>query len=113
MLTEARGCRILTEVFSKRGYPIEADVDFDEAGISFVIDGWCAASRIGFEYRTHAAADKVDLDDDEIRRLGEAMEKGRFFIFVIDEDDVGSPDDLALYANAFIDEVERRRGGQR
>jgi hypothetical protein len=109
MLTEARGCQILAEVFADRGHPIARDVAFDDAGVSFVIDGWCAETRVGFEYRTHAAGDKVDLDDEELLRLGEAMEQGLFFIFVIDEDDVGSADDLRLYANAFLDEVERRR----
>ena len=109
MLTEARGCQILAEVFTGRGHPIARDVDFDDAGVSFVIDGWCEKSRVGFEYRTHAAADKVDLDDTELLRLGEAMEEGRFFILVIDEDDVGTADDLRLYGNAFLDEVERRR----
>ncbi len=109
MLTEARGCQILAAVFADRGHPISRDVDFDDAGISFVIDGWCEKSRVGFEYRTHAANDKVDLDDNELHRLGEAMDQGRFYILVIDEDDVGTADDLRLYANAFLDEVERRR----
>lgn len=111
MLTEARGCQILAEVFADRGHPIARDVDFndDDAGVSFVIDGWCDKTRVGFEYRTHAAADKVDLDDAELLRLGEAMEQGRYFILVIDEADVGTADDLRLYGNAFLDEVERRR----
>lgn len=111
MLTEARGCQILAEVFADRGHPIVRDVEFndDDADVAFEIDGWCEATRVGFEYRTHAAGDKVDLDDEELMRLGEAMERGRYFILVIDEDDVGSADDLRLYANAFLDEVERRR----
>lgn len=112
MLTEARGCQVLAATFTERGHPIVCDVDFDEAGVAFNIDGWCSATRVGFEYRTHAAGDKVDLTADELELLGEAMEQGSFFILVIDEDDVGSADDLRLYANAFLDEVERRRSGR-
>ena len=108
MLTEAQGCQILAATFKARGHAVARDVDFDAAGVAFNIDGWCETSRVGFEYRTHA--DKSDLTHDELLALGEAMEQGLFYIFVIDDDDVGSADDLRLYANAFLDEVERRQG---
>ena len=41
MLTEARGCQILTEVFADRGHPIVRDVEFndDDADVAFEIDG--------------------------------------------------------------------------
>ena len=108
MLLEEEGCRILADVFAKRGFPVVRDIPFVEAGVSFDIDGWNAERRVGFEYRTSEAGDKDDLTLDELGLLAERMEAGELFIFVIDDTSIESADDLRAYAEAFLDEVERR-----
>lgn len=108
MLAEEEGCRILAEVFAARGIVVERDIPFSEGGVAFDIDGWNAERRIGFEYRTSEADDKDDLSLSEIELLAERMEAGELFIFVIDETSVEGEAELRVYANAFLDEVERR-----
>ena len=109
MLLEEEGCQILAGVFAKRGFPVVRDVAFAEGNVAFDIDGWNAEHRIGFEYRTSEADDKDDLTLDELAELAERMEAGELFIFVIDDTSVIAAADLAAYANAFLDEVQRRR----
>lgn len=108
MLLEEEGCRILGEVFTKRGFPVVRDVPFDESGVSFHLDGWSDEHRVGFEYRTSEAGDKDDLTPDELGLLAQRMEAGELYIFVIDDTSIESADDLRAYASAFLDEVERR-----
>ncbi len=109
MLNEAQGCAILADVFQARGYAIARDVDFDEGGISFNIDGWDAAARVGFEFRTSEAGDKDDLTVDEWALLATAIERGDLYIFVIDDLTVVDESDLRLYADRFLAEVGVRR----
>ncbi|MCH9688994.1 MAG: hypothetical protein K0V04_46605 [Deltaproteobacteria bacterium] len=109
MLDEDQGCAVLTRVFNARGYQVERDVPFEEGTVAFTADGWDAASRVGFEYLTHAAGDHRDLTPDEIETLAARMEQGELFLFIIDERQVDTADDLEWAAQRFLDEVQRRR----
>ena len=110
MLSEAAGCAILADVFRRRGYAIADNVDFHEGDVAFNIDGWDAAARVGFEYRSSQADDKDDLEDAELITLARRMELGELYIFIIDDDGVESEAELREFAGRFLDEVERRRG---
>jgi hypothetical protein len=105
-LSESEGCRVLTEAFKSRGYHIVNNVPFAEEGVAFDVDGWDAAARVGFEYRTHA--DKVDLTDQEVGRLGARMERGELYLFIIDDQQVPDAASLASYAEQFLDEIATR-----
>jgi hypothetical protein len=110
MLSEQEGCDVLARVFTDRGYTIARNVLFDEDGVSFHIDGWDAQKRVGFEYLTDEAHDHDDLAPDEVGKLALRMERGELFVLLVDEawnDDVES---MVAAANAFLDEVARRRG---
>lgn len=109
MLTEAEGCAVLRRVFEGRGFRIEENQAFNEGDVSFTIDGWDAARRVGFEYMTREEGDHEDLDPGEIAQLAEWMEAGRLFIFIVDEVDIAEEAELASAANAFLDEVARRQ----
>lgn len=113
MLSEAQGCAILADVFHARGYTIARDVDFDEDGISFNIDGWDAAARVGFEFRTSEAGDKDDLTVDEWALLAAAIERGELYVFVIDDVTVVDEADLRVYADRFLAEVAVRQAATR
>lgn len=113
MVREREGCAILTRVFEARGYQIARDVALELPGATFVADGWDAAARVGFEYVTHEAGDRLDLSEDEIEALSAMMERDELYLFVIDEVEIASAGDLEWAAGRFLDEVERRRGGER
>lgn len=101
---------MLHAVFTERGFTIEENVAFAEGGVSCDLDGWDAAARVGYEYRCHAERDHDDLDDTELAVLATRMERGELFILIIDDDDIADADELRGYAEAFLNEVSRRRG---
>ncbi|MEZ4383249.1 MAG: hypothetical protein R3A79_18115 [Nannocystaceae bacterium] len=111
MISEAEGCAILTRVFESRGYRIARDVLLAVGGVELTADGWDADARVGFEYMTLEAGDHADLTPAEMVELGERMERGELFLFVIDENRIEVAEDLEWAARAFLDEVARRRGG--
>lgn len=112
MVRETEGCEILQSVFTARGYQIQRDVAFAEAGVSFNADGWDPTTRVGFEYLTSEAEDRKDLSQDEMTELAARMDRGELFILIVDEAEVDDPETLRFAANKFLDEVERRRGGR-
>lgn len=112
MVREADGCEILHSVFTARGYPVQRDVPFSEAGVAFNADGWDPIARVGFEYITSEADDRKDLAPDEMAELAARMERGELFFLIVDEVDVDEPETLRFAAHKFLDEVERRRGGR-
>lgn len=109
MLTEQEGCDVLARVFAARGLHIERDVFFEENGVSFTVDGWDRHARVGFEYLTREQNDHDDLTADEMGRLAMRMERGELYVFVVDESDVSSAQELEDAAAKFLDEVEKRR----
>lgn len=111
MISEAEGCAILTRVFESRGYQIARDVLLAVGGVELTADGWDAEARVGFEYMTLEAGDHADLTPAEMAELDEQMERGELFLFVIDENRIEVAADLEWAAQAFLDEVSRRRAG--
>jgi len=108
MLSEKDGVALLTAAFRDRGYAIVNNVVFDEDGVVFDIDGWDAASRVGFEYRTSEADDKHDLGDDELALLGGRIERGELTLFIIDDNRIEDDKALADYAARFLDLIAER-----
>ena len=107
MLSERDGVIALTRAFKERGYAIVNNVAFDEDGVVFDIDGWAAAARVGFEYRTSEADDKHDLTDDELGLLGARIERGELALLIVDDTRV--PDDKSMreIATRFLDLIEQ------
>ena len=110
VLSEREGCEILKTVFERRGYAIEENVPFAEHGVEFNCDGWDAKARVGYEYMTQEAHDHEDLDPEELLKLSEWAKQGGAAVFIIDETDIESADELAEAADRFIDELQRLRG---
>jgi len=110
MLTEAQGCAVLKRVFSSRGYKIQENVDFSEGTVKFNADGWDPKARVGYEYMTVEAGDHDDLSPDEMKQLGNWMNQGKLFFFIVDEANIEDEEELSWAANRFLDEVARRRG---
>jgi hypothetical protein len=109
MLSEAEGCAVLRGVFSARGYTIAENVPLHEGKLHFTADGWDAIARVGYEYLTHMAGDHLELGPAVLAELGRRIAAGNLYLFVIDEESVASAEELAAAAEAFLDEVARRR----
>lgn len=110
MLSEAEGRAVLKEIFETRGYQIREDFPFREESVTFNADGWDPDARVGYEYMTHEERDHEDLSPDELLRIGEWVEAGRLYLFIIDETDIAGREELAAAAIGFLEEVDRRRG---
>lgn len=114
-LSELKACDLLTQLFRARGYKIARNVMFREYGVEFHIDGWDAKARVGFEFLTSEDDDHDDLDLEEYKALMMAQQRGELSLFVMDEVEPNSADDLITEANDFLDEVElgrQARGGK-
>ena len=104
-LSETQGCDLLSRLFTKRGYAIKRNVQFREYGVEFHIDGWDAQARVGFEFLTSEDEDHDDLTLDEYKELSAAQRRGELAVFIIDEVEPLSAEDLAAEAHEFLDEV--------
>jgi hypothetical protein len=113
MLSETAACTLLARLFRGRGYAIERNVMFHEYGVSFHIDGWDAKARVGFEYLTSEDDDHDDLSLVEYEALMAEQKRGGLSLFIIDEVEPVSADDLTDAANDFLDEVEASRKAAR
>ena len=104
-LSETQGCDLLSRLFTKRGYAIKRNVQFREYGVEFHIDGWDPQARVGFEFLTSEDEDHDDLTLDEYKELSAAQRRGELAVFIIDEVEPFSAEDLAAEAHEFLDEV--------
>ena len=104
-LSETQGCDLLSRLFTKRGYAIKRNVQFREYGVEFHIDGWDSQARVGFEFLTSEDEDHDDLTLDEYKELSAAQRRGELAVFIIDEVEPLSAEDLAAEAHEFLDEV--------
>lgn len=108
-LSEAAGCALLARLFRARGYAIRRNVVFREYGVTFHVDGWDAAARVGFEFLSSEKEDHDDLTLREFEKLKDAEARGELFLFVIDEVEPLSAAALGEAAEAFLDDVARAR----
>jgi hypothetical protein len=106
ILTEIAGCELLARLFKSRGYAVKRNLTFREYGVSFHIDGWDAKRRVGFEFLTSEDDDHDDLTLAEYQTLMVAQQRGELALFIIDEVEPLSAEELRATANSFLDEVE-------
>ncbi len=105
LLSETKACDLLARVFRSRGYDIVRNVPFREYGVSFHIDGWDAKARVGFEFLTSEDDDHDDLTLEEYQTLMSAQLRGELALFIMDEVEPFTPDDLRGAAEEFLDQV--------
>lgn len=108
-LSEAAGCTLLARLFRARGYTIRRNIVFQEYGVSFHVDGWDAAARVGFEFLSSEKEDHDDLTLREFEKLKDAEARGELFLFIIDEVEPLSAAALREAAEAFLDDVAQAR----
>jgi len=112
-VSEAEGCKLLARMFRARGYAIKRNVAFDEYGVSFHVDGWDAAARVGFEFLSSEQEDHVDLSLAEYKTLMDAQQRGELALFILDEVEELTIKGLSRAAAAFLDDLQSRRPASR
>ncbi|MFM1903254.1 MAG: hypothetical protein RLZZ440_1154 [Planctomycetota bacterium] len=113
LLSETRACDLLARLFRGRGYKVARNIPFREFGVSFHIDGWDAKARVGFEFLTSEDDDHDDLTLEEYKTLMDAQQRGELALFIIDEVEPMSVEDLTYTVNEFLDEVAEAARGMR
>ena len=101
-MTEREGCALLKELFEAAGLAIAVDVPFAEEGLSLRLDGFDAARRVGFEYITTAAGDRVELGPGVVAALEARMERGDLYLLLVDELDAADAALLGRAADGFL-----------
>ncbi len=114
MLTESQGCAVLKESFQAAGYDIHDNYRFSEGTIQFSVDGYDPGTRVGFEFITTEAGDRVELSPEMIGQIEKRIAQGELFILLVDEYDVESEAELRTHAERFLEmvAVHRQRGQQ-
>jgi hypothetical protein len=101
-MEETAACALLKARFEAAGYRIEENIDFDEDGVRFELDGFDPDKRVGYEYVSSDAGDGWDVDDSVIAALAARRDKGELFVLVVDERDAPDPGALGAKADAFL-----------
>ena len=118
IINEQTGRALLRERFSAAGLNIQEDFPFCEGGVSFSIDGYDPAARIGYEYITTAAGDRRELTPELLAALESRMRQGvpttqgGLYIFLIDEHQVKDEQELRSAAAQFLVRVQPLRGSR-
>jgi hypothetical protein len=112
-LSETKACELLASIFRRRGYDIARNIPFAEYGVAFHIDGWDHKARVGFEFLSSEDEDHDDLTLREYQALMDAQLRGELALFVIDEVEPLTIDDLRAAAEEFLDEVANAVKAQR
>jgi hypothetical protein len=104
-MTERDACALLKARFEKAGFTIAENVPFDEAGVTFEVDGFDAGKRVGYEYLTEEAGDGWDVDGTVIAALEARRDAGELYILVVDEKDAADPAALTRAADVFLEQL--------
>lgn len=101
-MNEREGSDVLAACFEKVGLRVERDYAFDEGGVRVSLDGFDPKARIGFEFITTEAGDRVEFTPAVIEELETRMRAEELFIFMIDEGEVPSRELLEAAAGGFL-----------
>jgi hypothetical protein len=107
-MTEREGRAVLRARFQAAGLEIAEDVRVGLGGHVIDADGFDAARGIGYEYMTREAGDFDEIGPEVVAAIDDHARRGDVLLLLIDEDDVGSKEDLALAADRFLAELRAR-----
>lgn len=111
-MDEEAGCGILRAQFTEAGFQIQENYPLHEGPIRFNVDGFDPVQRVGYEYITAAAGDRIELTPEIVAALESQMARGAqsdLFIFLIDELNVSGPEELRRAAARFLERVRSLR----
>ncbi|MCC6648102.1 MAG: hypothetical protein IT374_21350 [Polyangiaceae bacterium] len=108
-MTEAEGAAHLKAIFEAEGYRIAERFALDEDGVFVELDGWDATARVGYEYITSEAGDRLEFTPGAIAALEARMARRELFVFLVDEHDVDGEAALSSAAREFLARVASLR----
>lgn len=111
-MTEAEGAALLKQLFEAAGYTIVERFTFDEEGVFAELDGWDAAARVGYEYITSEAGDRIEFTPAAIEQLEARMKNDELHVLLVDEHDVDGGAALAFAAEAFLRQLADRKSAK-
>jgi hypothetical protein len=109
MLTEREGCKVLARCFRGAGLDIIENFPFDEEGVKVSFDGWDAARRVGYEFVTTEAGDRAEFTPQVVASLEKRMMRGELYVFLIDEKESMTEENLTEAAEAFLSMFKARK----
>ena len=110
-MNEREGRAVLLERFRAAGVEIVEDVWIEVDGapqVKVELDGWDAAKKVGYEYVTTEAGDRVQFDARAIAALEGAMTRGELFVLLIDEHEAVEDRELQHAADGFLAALRAR-----
>lgn len=107
-MEERKASEHLKRRFEQAGFRIAENVDFNEHGLRFDLDGYDADAKVGYEYVTDEAGDGWDVDEAVVAKLTELRQSGGLSVLVIDEDEAKDPAALDRLADEFFAELKAR-----
>src|SRR5689334_18214773 len=105
-MDERQACDHLKRRFEGAGFRIAENVELDDSGVRFEVDGFDAERRVGYEYVSAEAGDGWDVDADVIETLAARHKAGALHILVIDEHDAPDAGALDRAVDRFLTEVK-------
>ncbi|MCC6133042.1 MAG: hypothetical protein IT186_24185 [Acidobacteria bacterium] len=108
-LSEREGDLLLRQEFERAGLVIQENCPLDVDGTVIELDGLAPDRRVGFEFITSEAGDRKSITPELIDKLEQRMAAGTLHVFLIDEWDVESADDLVLGARRFLDRLREKQ----
>ena len=94
--------------FEAAGLHIAEDHPLDVDGHSVTADGFDAERGIGYEYLTREAGDHAELHPAAVAALEAHAQAGDLVLFLVDEIEVASAEELAALADGFLDTLRAR-----
>ncbi len=107
-MDERAGRAVLRARFEAAGLGIVEDHRLEVDGHVLVADGYDPARGIGYEYLTREAGDHDELAAPVVAALEAHARAGDLVLLLIDETDVGGPDELGAIADRFLGELRAR-----
>ena len=107
-MDERQGRAVLRARFEAAGLTIVEDHPLDVDGHAVVADGFDAARGIGYEFLTREGGDHAEFTPAAVAAIEARARAGGISLFLVDELDVGGPEELAAIADRFLDTLVRR-----
>jgi hypothetical protein len=107
-MDERKACEQLQRRFAQAGFQIVENVDFEQHGLRFELDGFDAKAGVGYEYVTDEAGDGWDVDEEVIGKLTELRKRGSLYVLVVDEAEAPDAASLDRAVDEFLAELKDR-----
>jgi len=105
-LTEAEGRALLEARFREAGFAIVESYRLTEGDLDVELDGFDPDRRVGYEFLTTEAGDRVEFTPAVVAALERRAAAGELSVFLVDEAEVDGPA-LDRFARRFLQRLAR------